>query len=128
MNLVCFSENPKTWESMICQHNADWPSTTTGFHWTKVRPTTSKLPHFGNYIFYFSRMETVRSKILGSRVYRKCSLEIMVLTVERALLVNCIMRPAYCTVVELSRVERIGIPERNCYLLTLNESTKWIKN
>ena len=31
--------------------NAHWPSTTTGFHWTKVRPTTSKLPHFGIYIF-----------------------------------------------------------------------------
>ena len=37
----------------------------------------------------------------------------MVLTVERALFVNCIIRPAYCTVVELSRVERIGIPEWN---------------
>ena len=34
-----------------------------------------------------------------------------ILTVERALFVNCIIRPAYCTVVELSRVERIGIPE-----------------
>ena len=34
-----------------------------------------------------------------------------ILTVERALFVNCIMSPAYCTVVELSRVERIGMPE-----------------
>ena len=33
------------------------------------------------------------------------------LTTERALLVNCIMSPAYCTVVELSSVERIGIPK-----------------
>jgi hypothetical protein len=31
-------------------------------------------------------------------------------TTLRALLVNCIIKPAYWTVVELSRVERIGIP------------------
>ena len=36
----------------------------------------------------------------------------VILTVERALLVSCIIKPAYWTVVELSRVERIGIPEK----------------
>ena len=49
-----------------------------------------------------------------------------ILTVERALFVNCIIRPAYCTVVELSRVERIGIPESNDNFWTENkDSADW---
>ena len=40
----------------------------------------------------------------------------VILTVERALLVSCIIKPAYWTVVELSRVERIGIPKNEPYL------------
>ena len=46
-----------------------------------------------------------------------------ILTVERALFVNCIIRPAYCTVVELSRVERIGIPESNDNFWTKNKDS-----
>ena len=49
-----------------------------------------------------------------------------ILTVERALFVNCIIRPAYCTVVELSRVERIGIPESDDNLWTENKDSAWL--